>query len=176
MKKIVFILAILLAVSAVLTAGSQNVYAQKLSKEQVIKSFKALGDYTVAVAEAMPAEQFGSKPNEEIWTFAEQLNHIAGSNYFMGSILKSPKRMELKATEKAQVVSDLKESLDYVVKALEKFDAKDFDEEMDWFGGSAKRSRFHAYLFFVDHMTHHRGCCIIYLRYKGIKPPGFASW
>lgn len=175
MKKIVFILAIMLAVSAVLPTGSQNAYAQKLTKEQVVKSFKALADYTVAVAEAMPAESYGSKPNDEIMTFSEQLNHVAGANYMIGNILKAPKQMEFKATEKTQVVSDLKESLDYVAEALEKFDAKDFDEEMDWFSGN-KRSRFHAYLFLVDHMTHHRGCCIIYLRYKGIKPPQFTSW
>ena len=59
-------------------------------------------------------------------------------------------------------------------KALEEFDPKDFDEDMRFFTGP--RSRFHAYMFMVDHMTHHRGYSIVYLRVKGIKPPDFTSW
>ncbi len=178
MKKFGIVLIVFFLIMAVVPAGMQNVYAQTLSKEQIIKSFNKLADYTLAVADSMPAEDYGYRPNHEIMTFAQQLNHIAGSNYyFSGTVLENPlpERKQLQATTKVQVMADLKESLDYVRNSLEAFDAKKFDEEMDWFGDT-KQQRLVSFIFMVDHMTHHRGSCIIYLRSFGIAPPSFTGW
>ena len=45
------------------------------------KHFKALRDLSVAVAEAMPAEQYGFKPHPESMNFGEVMAHIATTNY-----------------------------------------------------------------------------------------------
>lgn len=76
-------------------------------------------------------------------SFAEQLNHVAGSNYYIGTILKKPMRKRLSGTEKATVASDLKASLEYVKTALEGMSNADFNEEFDFFMG--KITRFQGY-------------------------------
>ncbi len=174
MKKFTSFMLMLFLVLAILPISSRDANAQLISKQEIINAYTRLSDYTIAVAETMPAEFYGHKPNEEIMTFAEQMNHVAGSNYFIGTILKKEMRKELKATDKAQVMADLKESCEYAKKALEEATMDDLMEEMEFFTGP--RTRFHAYLFMVDHMTHHRGYSIVYLRTKGIAPPAFTSW
>jgi len=174
MKKLSGALLCVFVLFFFLAGSGQNAYAQELSKDQIIKSFEKMCAYTLAVAEAMPAEHFGFKPTPEIMSFAEQLNHVAGSNYYIGTILKNPKRMRLSGTDKATVVADLKTSLEYVKTSLEGMSSADFGEEFDFFTG--KISRLQGYLFMLDHMTHHRGYQIVYLRLKGITPPEFTSW
>lgn len=174
MKKFFGILTILCVVLSVLLTVHTSASAQLISKDEIIKSYKKLGDYTVAVAEKMPADSYSFRPNDQIMTFAEQMNHIAGANYYMGSILKKSMQKEFKSTDKETIIKDLKGSIEFVISALEDMEMKDFEETMEFFTGP--RTRFHAYLFMVDHMTHHRGYSMTYLRVMGIKPPDFTSW
>ncbi|MFC1725290.1 DinB family protein [candidate division KSB1 bacterium] len=175
MKKSVTIFCLLVFALSIATF-SGNANAQLISKENIEKSVKNLSDYTIAVAETMPAEQYGSKPNEEIWTFAGQLNHIIEINHrFFLQVLKAPKQAKsFKAEDKATVTANLKENLKSVQDALKNLSMADLQEEIPLWG--QQMTRFHALLLFMDHMTHHRGSCVIYLRYKGIKPPNFVGW
>ena len=45
-------------------------------KEQLLTTLENSKNYSLAVATAMPEDQFDSKPTKKGWTFAEQLNHI----------------------------------------------------------------------------------------------------
>jgi len=174
MKNLSKVFISVFSLCCLLVVSGMDGYAQNLSKDQIIKSFEKMSAYTLAVAEAMPEEHYGFKPVPEIMSFAEQLNHVAGSNYYIGTILKKPLRKRLTGTDKATVVADLKASLEYVKTALEGMNDADFNEEFDFFTG--KITRFQGYLFMLDHMTHHRGYQIVYLRLKGITPPEFTSW
>jgi len=48
-------------------------------------------EYTLEFAQAMPDNQYGFKPTPEVFSFAEHLVHIAGSNYWFFSALKGEK-------------------------------------------------------------------------------------
>src|SRR5581483_11876592 len=51
------------------------------------KHWKTAGEYTVAIADQMPAEAYGFKPVPEEMSFAEQLVHIAQANaYFFSAV------------------------------------------------------------------------------------------
>ncbi len=135
--------------------------------------------YTMEFAEAMPDEKYGFKPTEEVYSFAEQLLHLAGGNYwFFASIKgeKSPQPEEAFKPEgktKDDVVKIVEESFafgDAVVDGL----TDDFaNKEITM--GKNKLIVWKILLFCVDHITHHRGQLVVYLRLNGIKPPQYRS-
>ncbi len=76
------------------------------------KHWKTAGDYTVAIAEQMPAESYGFKPVPEEMSFAEQLVHIAQANgYFFSAVTGDKLPLEKPATlDKASVMKYLRAS------------------------------------------------------------------
>src|SRR5262252_7903384 len=52
-------------------------FAQTTIKDAMIKHWKATGDLTLAVAKAMPAEDYGFRPNPEEMSFGQLMAHIA---------------------------------------------------------------------------------------------------
>jgi hypothetical protein len=62
----------LLSDVAVPSEGAAGEYAKHLD---------ALGKLSVAVAQAMPADQYGFRPHPESMNFGELMAHIASTNY-----------------------------------------------------------------------------------------------
>jgi uncharacterized damage-inducible protein DinB len=130
----------------------------------------------VAVADAMPADQYGFKPNPEEMTFGEQIVHIAGANYNYCSVIggtKSPYTRPAKGTqvEKAAAIKALGESFDYCTKIFDGLtDAQLMTEHGE---GENKISNGDLMLGVMIHMAHHRGQVEVYLRLKGITPPEY---
>jgi uncharacterized damage-inducible protein DinB len=135
-------------------------------QEEFLKHWSTAKDLTTAVAEAMPAGDYSFKPNPEEMSFGEQIEHIAGANYSYCSRLsgsKSPfKKPE--SADKATAMKVLGESFDYCTTAVQ--GVKDLDAGSPT---SARETMLGAYA----HMAHHRGQTEVYLRVKGIKPPGY---
>jgi uncharacterized damage-inducible protein DinB len=136
-------------------------------------------EYTLEFAQAMPDNQYGFKPTPEVFSFAEQLVHIAGSNYWFFSALKGEKpplseeALKAQGKSKDDVLKILKESFapaDAYVEGLT--DTVAF-EDLDV--GKTKLAKWKIVLFAVDHLTHHRGQLVVYLRLNGIKPPEYRT-
>ena len=136
-------------------------------------------EYTLEFAQAMPDDRYGFKPTPEVFSFAEQLVHIAGSNYWFFSALKGEKpplseeALKAQGKSKDDVVKLLKESFalgDAYVEALTESTAL---EELEV--GKNKIAKWKVLLFAVDHLTHHRGQLVVYLRLNGTKPPEYRS-
>ena len=133
----------------------------------------------MALANKMPAEKFDYKPVDVLRNFAGQLNHISGSNYFVGRILNAEGAKRPSATEKEAVSNDLKDSFDFLKTVIDKTPWEKMTEEIDWFPQGTKKSRFQAMLFMIDHLTHTRGISLMYVRMQGIAPPPdseYKSW
>lgn len=54
--------------------------------EDFLKAWKRHKVYTLRIAEALPADQLGYKPQTEARSFGEILIHITGVNYMFSSI------------------------------------------------------------------------------------------
>ncbi|MCP4725029.1 MAG: hypothetical protein GY863_08340 [bacterium] len=177
MKKLSLIFVIVFAVLVLIPVSSQTVYAQLIAKDRLEKSFDQMSAFFVSVAEAMPAENFEFKPTEEMMTFAAQMKHVAGSFYWIGRnmLKKEGESKPQEGTTKVQIVADMKAAVEFAKSALKEISLEGLEEEMDFFDG-AKRTRFHALLFGMDHMTHHKGYCLVYLRLNGVTPPGYVGW
>ena len=132
------------------------------------KHLKLSKEYTIAIAQQMPADSYGFKPNAEEMSFGEQMSHIANANAMFGGILNNTKGKDYNKTDKDSVIAALNDSFDGAIavvsglKESELFQIKKTPEG-DW-------TILDSALLMLDHTTHHRAQCVVYLRVKGIKP------
>ena len=59
-----------------LLALSLPAFSQTTIKDALVKHWKATGDLTIAVAEAMPANDYNFRPNPEEMSFGQLMAHI----------------------------------------------------------------------------------------------------
>ena len=52
--------------------------------------------------------------------------------------------------------------------------SSDLDEEVQFFAGPMSKRQ--ILVLMNDHLTHHRGQMIVYVRLKGVKPPAYKGW
>lgn len=132
-------------------------------KEQLLATLETSRNYTIAVAEAMPDSGYTARPADGIWNFGELMQHIAygirwwEDNYIRGNSTEWDPPMA-KGSRK-DVLADLESAYAALGKTIS---STNLDDE--------KVKGFHSTL---DHITHHRGQAVIYLRYKGITPPAY---
>ena len=55
-------------------------FAQTSVKVALAKHWKVSGEFTIAVANAMPGDSYNFKPNPDEMTFGQLMAHIAGVN------------------------------------------------------------------------------------------------
>lgn len=140
-------------------------------------------EFTLAVAEAMPAADYNFKPNEEEMSFGKLMAHIAMANnnaFALVSGTKAPAAPEKIVAaykdpkgvfEKDATIQFLRDSFDFCTKALDDVNA----EKLDAMTGPAGREmtgRERLWAYFT-HTAHHRGQAEVYLRVKNVKPPGY---
>lgn len=161
-----FFTAALLVVSA-LPALAQDV------KGTLVKHMKTSCEFTVKVAEAMPAESYDFKLTDAQMSFAGQITHIAQAQDFFLSYLAGEKRSEAKPASKAKadVVAFLKSACDKSVARVEAATAKAMKDTYKTDEGPL--TGLELVLGDLDHTTHHRASAEMYLRAKGIKPPDY---
>ena len=155
-------------------AGS-SVYAQ-FTQPQMVDEWKRAKIYTKEYLDAMPAADYGFKPTPEIRSFAQQMLHLADANYFFISTAsgkKSPmagSAEKIVAPTKEATTKAVMESYDFVIAALEGMTPAQMQEKVKLEGNEVSKAGAFGKAF--EHQTHHRGQCTIYLRLKGITPPG----
>jgi len=132
-------------------------------KEQLLMTLENSKNYTLAVVEAMPAEAYDFKPADAGWNFRELLHHIGygiewwGRNYI--EALETPWNPPPVKADKTAIIVYLNKvyaSLKNNVSTL-----KTSDDLVKGFYAT------------IDHITHHRGQAVLYLRCKGINPPEY---
>src|SRR5579864_3118666 len=77
--------------------------------------FASLAKLSIAVAQAMPSDQYGFRPHPESMNFGQLMLHIASTNYAFCAGLKdseAPKEAAPVATDKDEVVKVLAASFD----------------------------------------------------------------
>jgi uncharacterized damage-inducible protein DinB len=132
--------------------------------------------------EAMPEEAIGFKPTPEIRSFAEQMLHLAGGNYMFAAVAsgkpnpwdftkgKDPVNVPEFKQSKAALLKFVMDSYDFAIEAVKGLTPSQLDEMVQLF--SMKMPRHLVLTKGIEHAAHHRGQTTIYLRLKGITPPG----
>jgi len=138
------------------------------------KHFAALSQLSIAVAQAMPADQYSFRPHPESMSFGELMIHIASTNFaFCAGLSDStgPNTSAPAATDKDAVVKFLSGSFDYCAGIIPTLSKAQLDAVHD--SPDGKLPGREVLLAMYVHVAHHRGQAEIYLRDKGIKPPGY---
>ncbi len=163
-------------------AGAQTAKVNSvLDMTEFVRDWQISKQFTIDVANAMPAELYSFKPNPEEMSFGEQMIHIAGSNIYRFREITgiqppfSFDPSKIPASDKATALRLLEQSFDYVLDVLPKITAEQLQHVWhipSWKGRNDPDGRAMILNMFV-HTAHHRAQCEVYLRAKGIKPPDY---
>jgi uncharacterized damage-inducible protein DinB len=136
------------------------------------KHFGALTKLSVAVAQAMPPDQYTFRPHPESMDFGQLMSHIATTNYQFCAGLKDSAPPALPSpTDKDAVVKFLSDSFDYCSAVIPNLTAAQLDKAHNSPDGNLPGRE--ILLAMYIHVAHHRGQAEIYLRDKGIRPPSY---
>ncbi len=143
----------------------------------VIEAWNDIGRKLTAMAEDFPEDKYDYKPTPVQRSFAEQLLHAAGANYYFINPLtgkKPPAEEDFKRDQyktKADVVAAVKKSFADGAAALEaKGDKGMNDLIVEPFGNQQTRVYDFAYGF-IEHCGEHYGQLVGYYRLAGLVPP-----
>jgi uncharacterized damage-inducible protein DinB len=184
MMKSVFLVAALLAATLSVSAHAQDAAKKDaavkpaLSPAQaVLESWNYTGKKLIAMAEDFPEDKYDFKPTPAQRSFAEQLLHAAGANYFFTNLAngqkppaeEDPKREQYKT--KADIVAFVKKSFADGAAAIKaKGDKGMNDLVVDPFEHQQMRIYEMAYGL-TEHNGEHYGQLAVYYRVAGLVPP-----
>jgi hypothetical protein len=142
----------------------------------VLDNWNEVGRKLIAMAEDFPEDKYDFKPNPVQRSFAEQLLHASGGNYFFIDPAKGikpptgdPKRADY--ATKAAVVAFVKKSFaDGADLIKSKGDAGMSDLYTDPFANQQTRFSDGAWGF-IEHSGEHYGQLVVYYRVAGLVPP-----
>ena len=138
----------------------------------------------VEAAEAMPEDRYGFSPEglkipgsdyQGVRTFAQQVKHIAASNYFLWSVVTGDRFPDdykggngpESVRTKAEILKFLKDSFALGHKAASTLTPQNMLEPAT----NGKSSKLYMATFAVAHAFDHYGQMVEYLRMNGIVPP-----
>jgi uncharacterized damage-inducible protein DinB len=136
--------------------------------------FGALHKLSVAVAEAMPPEQYAFRPDPGSMTFGELMSHIAATNFSFCAGLQdsSPPQTPSPADkDKDAVVKYLSSSFEYCATVIPNLTEEQLAKVHNSPDGRLPGRE--VLLAMFVHVAHNRGQAETYLRDKGIKPPPY---
>lgn len=145
----------------------------------LLADLDALEQKYVALAQAMPADDYDWRPMEGVRSVSEVYGHVANSAYLFGGMLghetpadrgmeNAPRNLE-EVTDREHVVAVLARSFPYVRELILATPDSDLDTEVNLFGQPATVRD--VLLLVTTHMHEHLGQSIAYARSRGVVPP-----
>ena len=181
MKRISFLAIVLLAFA--FPAHAQDATKKETAVKPadpelkvVLDSWNEIGGKLIAMAEDFPEDKYDFKPTPAQRSFAEQLLHAAGANYFFidpvigkkPPAAEDPKRDQYKS--KADIVAFVKKSFADGAAALQSKGEKGLMTEVVYFPNQKARVLDIAYGM-IEHNGEHYGQLVVYYRLAGLVPP-----
>jgi uncharacterized damage-inducible protein DinB len=156
--------------------------AQTSLHDSMVKHWKTSADFTMAVAQKMPAESYSYAPVPEELSFGQLVIQIAAANNGACAaasglerpatppVVASALKAEAKDVPKDLATKFMADSFDFCNKAVASMTPEKFDAVV---GTTRKMTGFEWLWAYFTHTAHHRGQAEVYLRMKGITPPTY---
>ncbi|MEO8596152.1 MAG: DinB family protein [Candidatus Solibacter sp.] len=167
-----------------LMLAAAPVFAQSGIKEALAKHWKSSGDFTIAVAKAMPADLYTFRPNPEEMNFGQLMAHIGLANLSACTRASGMTRPNVpdkimawsKDSGKIDVDRDLAiqfltDTFAFCSKAVDSMTPEKLGASIT--AGNQQMTGFEVLWSYFTHTAHHRGQAEVYMRVKGIKPPDY---
>ena len=179
MKHILMLTTLILlsSVTSPLFAQEDNFIKDYL--ERLVNSRK----YLILVAETMPEDKYDFKATPESKSFAENLMHIGWAmDWHSQSLLggreardwRTDTELVVGEKSKTEMIAAIDKTFDETIQLIEQFDTTQFDDELDYLG--LNRTKRQIFLLLADHITHHRGQMLVYMRLNGLVPPRYVLY
>jgi len=159
-------------------SGKTNAVKPAVNHSQaVLAQWNDIGRKLIAMAEDFPEDKYDFKPTPAQRTFAEQLLHATGANYYFTNVVigenppdsENPPRDRYKT--KADVVAFVKKSFADGAAAIQKKGDNGMSElVIDPYAHQYVRIDDYAYGF-IEHSGEHYGQLVVYYRVAGLVPP-----
>ncbi|WP_298338444.1 DinB family protein [uncultured Algibacter sp.] len=139
--------------------------------------------YLILVAETMPEDKYDFKATPESMSFAENLMHIGWAMDWHSESLMGGRKSrdwntdtELKVDNKSkkEMIDTIDKTFDKTIEFISNFDKHKLKDRLDYFGSD--RTKRQVLLLLADHITHHRGQMLVYMRLNGLKPPRYVLY
>ncbi|WP_397362388.1 DinB family protein [Olleya sp. R77988] len=176
MKNIVVLITFLL-----LTSITSPLFAQQDKFiEDYLERLENSRNYLILVANTMPEDKYDYKATPESMTFAENFMHIGfAMNWHSQSLLGDRETIDWKNDTiykvanktKKEMIATIDKTFDDTIKLINQFDTTQLDDKLDYFG--LNRTKRQILFLLTDHITHHRGQMLVYLRLNGLVPPRY---
>lgn len=167
----------IIIVAMYLLVGSVS-FGQEAFINEFQQKWKNAAEYTIEIAEAMPADKYDYKPSDDTRSFKEQLLHMMSNMVWLSSsyLMEGNFKRDLKKKDysKKELIELLTEATQFAEQTVSQLSATDMEETVDFFAGPMSKRQ--IMILMNDHLTHHRGQIIVYLRMNGIKPPRYRGW
>lgn len=145
-----------------------------MTSKELIKKWKGNKRYTLKFVDAMPDEDFDFKPSPEMKSYKSQLSHITSWLRTHSRFVTNHEFEKVKMASKDLIRIALEDFFDTFIERLENMDESQLTEVVDvWYG---KTARYQIANIMDNHLSHHRGQMIVYLRLKNQKPPSYIGW
>jgi uncharacterized damage-inducible protein DinB len=180
-----------LAIALILTIGvwAAPALTQEMAKKDappkpalspsqaVLESWNDIGRKLIAMAEGFPEDKYDFKPTPAQRSFAEQLLHVAGANYFFTNPVEGkqppaaedPKRDQYKT--KADVVAFVKKSFEDGAAAIKAKGDKGMSDLVTEPESHRQVSVSDLAYGLIEHSGEHYGQLAVYYRVAGMVPP-----
>ena len=157
--------SLIFALAAALPASAQSDV-----KAIFLKHLKTSRDFTLKVADQMPAASYDFKLTPPQMSFAEQMVHLAGSlSVFIAPFSgQEPKPAKAASMSKKDVIAFMTKSFDSAIDQVSKLTPEQLSKTYKSEEGSL--TGLELLMAMLDHNTHHRASAEMYLRAKGITP------
>lgn len=159
-----FSLFLALAAAAILP-----LHAQSDCKSTLVKRLKNSRDFTLKVAEAMPEADYNFKLTPPQMSFGEQMVHLSqGLVYFLSAFKgEKPNPAKPASMKKSDVVNYVRSTFDQAIETVSALTPAQLSA--NYKGQSGEE----LLIAMLEHTAHHRASAEMYLRAKGITPPGY---
>lgn len=128
----------------------------------------------------MPQENYGFKATPDSWSFAENLLHIGyAMDWHSQSLLGGREARDwntdtlykVSDKSKAEMIAIVNKTFDDAIALMKDFNPENLDDTLDYFG--LNRTKRQIFMLLADHITHHRGQLLVYMRLNGLVPPRY---
>ena len=146
---------------------------------EFLDQWNRTGQKLVEMAQDFPEDKFDYKATPAQRTFAEQLLHVAGANYYFINAASGAKQPDdgienpSRATYKtrAQVVAFIQKSYADGAAVIQQQGDKGMLEAVKSPFGNELYTRAVIWTFAMNHANEHYGQCVVYYRLNGLVPP-----
>src|SRR5467141_2901279 len=181
--KTLFAVLFLLSCCGAVWGQAAKTYQPQTVTQVLDRSVSNVEHEFVSAADAMPEDKYSFAPTngefKGVRTFAQQVKHVAATNYLVASLILGEKPPVDVNDEKgpdsvksrAEILKYLKDSYAYAHKAVATITEANVVEPIPSFDGKSTTTRLSLAMLFAWHGYDHYGQMVEYLRMNGIVPP-----